>query len=77
MQNNVTHIEIKGELSIYSVAALRSQLLDAQQRVFHLFEQFAGFDDEGLQCFVHVHGTLLSGLRADQQRIAEMTAELA
>ena len=29
MQNNVTHIEIKGELSIYSVAALRSQLLDA------------------------------------------------
>lgn len=29
MQNNPTHIEIKGELNIYTVAALRLQLLEA------------------------------------------------
>lgn len=29
MENNLTHLEIKGELNIYTVAALRSQLLDA------------------------------------------------
>ena len=29
MESKLTHIEIKGEMNIYSVAALRSQLLDA------------------------------------------------
>ena len=55
MQNNPTHIEIKGELNIYTVAALRLQLLealDAANEVEVDLSAVAEMDSAGMQLMV-------------------------
>jgi len=55
MPNNVTHIEIKSELSIYTVAALRQQLLDALDGAAEVdvdLSEVSEMDSAGMQLMV-------------------------
>ena len=45
-------------------------LLQGQQRVLHVLQQFAAFDNEGLQGFVKIHGTPLGTEGGAQARVA-------
>lgn len=53
--DNAMHIEIKGELSIYTVAALRSQLLDALDAAPEVdvdLSEVSEMDSAGMQLMV-------------------------
>lgn len=55
MHNNPTHIEIKGELNIYTVAALRLQLLEALEAASEVEVDLSAvgeMDSAGMQLMV-------------------------
>ena len=44
------------------------RLFDAQQRLFHVLQQFAGFDDESIESIVEIHGIILVKFRDGSAR---------